>query len=545
MTRADTYAPSATGVGTAAQGGLTGAGTVTITNNLASTDLYDVSMSFLQGSTLAASWAASPVGSAQVTPSGSNILVHIPKLGHGASITLTYTVDPNAAKLPVDLTESYSNYKIPQKINDPSSQTVVTMTLTKDETTSGSCTISPLTVSVSNTLSPAPWTFTAGTTLSGTDTVASNTVTWTSGGLAHGASPITATYTAALTNAGALTSANALTQYSMAQATVAYQINGGSQTASGVTVSGSPTATTQNVGVDMIKTYVPGTGYQFTPQVMNNQPTSGDTVDFTLNSVNYWYIQAGAVAGTPQDQKTIVTGNPALPGTISPGGKWVGPTITENPAYVPAGFLNPILTIADDGSGANAQIQRTYTSTNGLVTMVQSIWILNGYQIEVTKTVAEESGSPGTFDVTIAVKNTGTLISPDVFVYDIVPQAWYNSPTASTGSPTSFNHVPVNGYTGTSVSTPINGYGYYWDEGTIAANSAGITQTYKLTGPANYALSQVWVVGVDPAQSTNVLTTPSLQNAASMVNANFESLAALGAFALVVVGMFGTYRRRF
>ncbi len=180
------------------------------------------------------------------------------------------------------------------------------------------------------------------------------------------------------------------------------------------------------------------------------------------------------------------------------------------------------------------------TMTQGVI-LVKSIYVINGYQIEVVKTIT--TSGPGLYHINIVATNNGTAsTSPsNVFIYDIVPAAFYS------GVGTSPKNIQLNGVTSSPSQQALTGspadQAFYWNMSIMTAGSRQ-TVAFDLVGNGSYNVENLYVVGVDPAQSVNSQTSPMLNNMI-VVNANFEWLAAFGALALVVVGMFGAYRRRF
>jgi hypothetical protein len=528
--------------GTLTNGTISGTGIVNITNTLVNTDLYNVTVNFTQGQT--SGWtqiSGAPSSTATITYNGGVVTVFFVKLGHGQTALLDYSLNPTV-NLPLQLNISYNTSSVPDALGQ---QAVVNLTLTKNEIASGPCAISNIYVLASNALSGSSWTnpawtFSVPATLPGTNgsmLATGNVVNWSAANMAAGAGPEMANFTATLANTTPFSSASALQLFNMTNDVLAYQISSG--TAAGVNVIGSPTAISQNVTVEMSKSYTPGAGYQFIPMIVNNQPSSGsDDITFNLTAVNFWYVSNQNLAGTPT-YVSVIGSSSSLPALISGGQSWTGQTINVNQPYVPVGFTQPLITLAD----TNSQITRTYNSQNGTVTLLQTIYILNGYKIQVTKTVTTNVTITNGFNINITVQNVGTVASPNVYVYDIVPLAWYST-TSNPTSPCYFNNTPMNGIAGTAVASPINGYAYYWNESSIAANSYGLNQTYTVIGTGDYALSQVYVVGVDPAQSLNPQTSPMLNNVSNLASANFEPIAALGALGLIAIGMIGTARRK-
>jgi hypothetical protein len=109
----------------------------------------------------------------------------------------------------------------------------------------------------------------------------------------------------------------------------------------------------------------------------------------------------------------------------------------------------------------------------------------------------------------------------------------------------------TNKYTGTQAGVTIagvTGSAYWWNIGQFDAAGGAqdkMSLTYTVTGTNDYPLTQLYMVGLDPALTSNLQSTPFISNGVMMTSANYETLAALGAAGLLVVGMIGTARRRF
>lgn len=524
MNRGDTYTPTLpTGGSITTTTAFSGDGTVTITNNLGSTDLYNVIVVFNKGST--SGWSA-PAGVTlqDDTPGVGQITATIPKLAHGAHYDLTYTVTSSAI-LPLYMTAVYTDNKV-----NVGGYTTVTLTLSKDTTTIGNdinnvvVTLRPLDL---NSNSINDWVFSnlvpsTGSTILNPD----GSITWTIGTL-HVADPtptlgVRTTENDAAAHDGGT---NNLALFDMATSSVTYSITTSPST-SGVSIVGSPRAITSGISTDLTKQQLTGDSWQFTPKITN---TNSEDVTFTLSSVSFWATSSGDLSSNI-DSRVVTAGLPwALPHDLAMGGVWTATPFSFVYNGVPAGFIKPTFTVKDDST----QMPRTFSSTQGTsgITLLKKIYVLNGYNIEVTKTVTD-LGS-GVYQIHIDVTNIGSKKSPDyVLVYDIVPSDF----TAHDWSP---------GYLGTgSVSNPVAGIAYWWNEGPLNAGQT-MTITYQVTGAGTYPLNDIFLIGVDPAQSMNLQSTPTLNNVSTMATANFETLAALGAAGLLVVGMIGTARRRY
>lgn len=526
MNRADTYTPNNPAVGgTTTSAALSGNGAVTITNNLGSTDLYQVNVVFTKGST--SGWAVTS-GTATVTdnsPVNGQVTVHMTTLGHGQNVKLSYVVNP-AATLPVYITATYDSNKV-----NIGGSTVVHLSITKDSTVTTND-VTGISVHVVpkdlNVNSINDWVFSAPS--SGTVSAADGSITWTPASLTTAAPSATMTFTTTENDALAHTDAAQDVQiYDMASTSIAYSMTSTTSTAAGVSVSGHPTATTTGISSDVQKAFVSGNSWTFTPSVKN---TNTEDVLFTLNTVTFWATLNSNLNGAATTQS--FTPNQDL----ARGASWTTAPITVSLGGTPAGFIKSAWTVKD----TTTQMPRSYGSTNGVtgVTLLKKIWVLNGYNVEVTKAIT--SSTPGTFLITITVKNTGSKATPpNVLVYDIVPSTFI---TASPLSPSNF--VPAaTGSTGVTIANPaITGNAYWWDVGPLAAGISK-TITYQVTGSGDYPLSDVFLIGVDPAQSINLQSTPALQTGATVVNSNMEPVLAVGVLCLVLIGLIGTVRRRF
>jgi hypothetical protein len=521
MNRSDAYTPTLPTGGSTTNGTISGNGTVTITNNLGYTDLYNINVTFNKGST--SGWAS--IDGAYVadnTPVAGKVTVTIPKLANGTSMHVTYTV-ADTGTLPLYVTATYDDNKV-----NVGGNTTVRMTLNKNTTTIGA-NITNINVTVTSkdldSDSTNDWLFSNCIASVGNATAVTGNITWDVGTLAPTDPNPTLNFTATENDEEAHNNTtDNLALFDMANTDIAYSVTT-SPTTAGVSIDGNPTAITSGISTDLSKQQLSGNKWQFTPKVTN---TNSENVTFTLNSVSFWSTPSNDL-NTIIDQRTLTEGSSTLPNDLVKDGVWTATSFNFTYNGVPAGFIKPSFTVKND----DTQMPKTYSSTNGLdsVKILKKIWVLNGYNIEVTKNVTDQGS--GVYRIDISVKNIGSKTSPDtVLVYDIVPSAF----TAGNFSPD---------YTGTGgVTNPVTGTAYWWNEGPI---DAGATKyiNYTATGSGDYPLMDIFLVGVDPAQSMNLQSTPLLTNASTMMTANFETLAAIGAAGLLVIGMVGTARRRF
>jgi putative flippase GtrA len=521
MNRADVYTPDNPGVGgTTATGTLSGDGTVTITNNLASTDLYEVNVVFTKGSTT--SWAVSS-GSATLTddsPAAGQATVHITQLQHGQSVSLTYTVNPTAT-LPVHITATYDSNKV-----NIGGSTTVHLTATKDSSAIASD-VAGITVRVVprdiDSDSVKDWIFSApsaGATVSATD----GSITWSPSALTTAVPSATMDFTATENDANAHTDSSQDVQlYDMASTSISYTMTSTTGTEAGVSVSGHPTATTTGITSDLSKAFVSGNSWTFTPKVTNS---NAEDVTFTLNTVTFWATLNNNLNSPGSTLQTFTPGQ-----DLDKGESWTTSAIPINIGGTPAGFIKSAFTVTDTAT----QMPRSYVSANGAsgVTLLKKIWVMNGYNVEVTKAI--QSLGSDSFRITITVTNTGSKATPpNVLVYDIVPST-FTAGTMNSPAPIGQTAVSVAGITGEA---------YWWNVGPLAAG-ASTTITYVVTGSGDYPLSDVFLIGVDPAQSINLQSTPALNSNATVMNSNLEPVLAAGVLCLVVIGLIGTVRRKF
>lgn len=529
FTRQDTYQPADPNTnGVQVIGNTLGSGTITITNR-AGVLLNNVQLQFATGNTQG--WAVVAADNAvipySVTAGG---LVTIQTFPVGGTVHVTYTPQTNYVP-PVTMTALYSQNSVTNALTSSSiihlTATLNTAGLPADVTAiTPTINIASADNAARGTVGLADWTL--------------SQATW-SPALSTTTTSLTQDITATVHDVPALTDpAGGATVQPLATSTTTYTITSSQRSGSGISLT-SATATTPQVQSDITKQFTGG-NWVFTPKVSVTGPLT-----YTLTSVTEWAVDSSALS------TTLVVGGTTESKTFAPNvditsaTPWTGSgaQILQFPYNgIPVGFMKP--TIALKNTLAQFGMMTNGDQTQATVTLVKSIYVINGYQVEVVKTIT--SPSAGHYHINIVATNMGTAATPpNVFVYDIVPAAFYNA-----GLPSPSN-IQLNG--GASApphqlltSGPNSGdQAYWWNVGTLNPHlSAGdhATVDYDVTGAGVYDATNLYVVGVDPAQSVNLQTTPVLSNMSTMATANFETLAALGAAGLLIVGMVGSYRRR-
>ena len=574
-THTDTYDPLASPAQAVTDN--TATGTVKISNTLAGKDLSDVTVVLDKGGNTI-TWAQTFDGSSIATSdfhmtdsapgtSSGTITVHIPVLPNGKYALLTYTVATPV--LPVSLTASYSTDKVP---DTQGSGTSVTLNLVKNGLRTDILDSNINNIQV--TIAPGTgWALGSGATSDGTISTSSPDLVWAA------TSPTgSATFSETVSdptqfiNAG---SASGLNQYPLATSTLVYTITSTGISALGhVTVSTTPTATTTDAKVDVTK-HLLGSGndmyWQFTPEVDNSV---GSGVSYTLSAVSLVITDSnvGTTFATQPISSGTIGGIAAnLQTTLAAGQSWIGSyvnvhsisgTNTAQNLYgfttgVPVGFVKPTMSIANDGT----QIGSHYTNDQNTVTFQKFIWVIDDYYIEATKTITYNGG--GDYTITLKVQNIGSKTSPDVIVYDVIPSS-FDGPTninlldktpttiamPSARFPAITSHSGLY-YTGQQAAVTIagtTGSAYWWNVAQLSASGQStdtVYVTYHVSGSGDYPVSQLYIVGLDPSLTSGLQSTPFLQNNVTITNANFESLAALCALGLILVGLVGTVRRKF
>ena len=544
---ADTYVPSQdqTLPGTFTAGTtVSGTGQVILTN-MAGITLTNVHVKLNKGNTQSWTFSDSRVQSVDATTGVVDI--YIPQFDTATPITISYSVIPNTIQPPVTLSTSYNRNKI---TDSTTSTTDVTLTATvASGILPSDAVISSPTVTITSATNPvAPfdsmWTLSSTeSTVTGSGTSA---LTWTPTSTLAVGSPLSTIFTATVADVAALGgSSQSIVQQPLATSVITYAISSHVNSIAGVSIN-TVTGTTAQVQTQVTKQFT-NNKWDFTPQV-----TVGSAdITYTLTSVTLWACDSSSIgtaltiAGVTNPSTIAV--NQQLNGHNAATATWTGSASNQQLIFpysgIPAGFVKPSISMTYT-TGATGQFPQTISgigspAVSGTVTLAKYIFIISGYDVSAVKTVTPVSA--GVYDISIVVTNLGNIATPpNVVVYDVLPTSFSisNSQVDTTAT------TP-----GGPVSISSTSNGYYWNIGSLSSTAGSNTRTitYRITGPTDgsYQMTDLYVVGVDPAYSLNQQTTPALNTNATVVNSNLESVMAVGALCLVIIGMIGTVRRKF
>ncbi|MCD4821019.1 MAG: hypothetical protein K8R11_02860 [Methanococcoides sp.] len=512
--------------GTLTQGSATGSGVITITNELSSTPLYDISLNFSNGTTLSSSWIASS-GMTLDTSENGHVIVHINSLVNGASETISYEC---SGSRPILFEESYEFDKI--LVND---STNVTLTLNNTASSTISNILLVKTAVDSDTDSTPDFLFsnaesTVGLVLM---TIDKDVIRWNGFSLTAGATA-TLNFTATENDADAHANSESLSavEYYMGNASLQFTINDGTTSGSGITLNDDPTAVTSNFAISLDKNQLDqteggngdGDDWGFTPEVTN---TDSESIDFSISAVNV-YVTNNV------DLETAIDSTTYNPGTLSSGATWTDSEwpVLDFPDPVPVGWIDVDLSVDLSGD----QLIDSYSTTNGTYQLIEKIYIINGYLVEAKKTITKNA-TEDYYDVSLWVHNKGNLATPPhVVVYDIVPQNF------------SLEYNETNPTGNTAVTSPIQGVAHWWDVGSLEAHGTADNQTYinyTVSGAGIYRMSDLFILGIDPAYSLDLPSTPVLTTGTKVATStNVESVMSVLMLVSLLVGVVGMRRNK-
>jgi hypothetical protein len=508
-----------------------GSGLITITNSLSSTELYDINVSFNNGTTLSSTWSSSSSGVSLDTSNSAFVQVHINYLGHGDSVTISYDC---SGSRPVTFNESYSTNKI--LIND---STDVTLGIERNiDSTISSITFTKAASDI-NSNSIADFRFSDGSADLGAVTIPSeDTVVWTVSELNSSVTNATLTFTATENDSAAhiASSPQSAQEMFIGNGTLQFTVNNGAQSGNSVAVIGTPTATTLNFMFDLQKNQLDsseggsgGDDWGFTPTITN---TDTESIDYTVSAVTM-YVTTSSNLDYSSAVETSVNSSV---GTLSQSDVWTQDEwkIYDFPEPVPVGWIDVNLSV----DLTSSQLSKSYLTVNGTYEIIEKIYIINGYLVEARKTITKNDTDPDYYDVSLWVHNKGDLATPPtVVVYDIIPQGFTN---------VSWDTDPDGS---TSVLSPVTGTAYWWDVGTLQADGTAGNQTYvnyTVEGSASvYRLTDLFILGIDPAYSLNMQTTPVLRTGANAATRSDNgSLLGMMSMVFFVVGIVGNRRNK-
>jgi len=250
--------------------------------------------------------------------------------------------------------------------------------------------------------------------------------------------------------------------------------------------------------------------------------------------------------------------------------------LTFNYSQVPVIWANCTFTIIHDNqygwwSYENTTQDNVVNSpiNNSSYIVIEKIYVIKSYLIKVTKHVIWND-TAGAWDVYIVVENIGGMKSPEVYVYDLIPENysmvngdwdwttfsnadWVNQSSMLIGwaNTTSLGVTPPSGYAEGvywhlySLEAGANGDGAY--EGTLAwdeiKNNRSVVIHYQMNGTGEFHPIDAFVIGIDPMFSMDPQTAHKITIVSGAKATNFESLMALATGILGVVAMVGVRRR--
>ena len=501
-----------------------GTGQINITNTLTSTSLYDITVNLSSGTTDSSTWNTSTPG-VTLTTVGNDVILHINDLSAGGSVLIDYNM--SSAPMPIVFSESYLANKI--LIND---STNATLTLTYNSSVNVTNIQLIKTASDINTNGVSDFNFSDNAVTLGTSAITTNdTITWNIPELNATTTSATLNFTIAESDSDAHNSSTPQSAilFNVGNATLSFTTSNNTISGSGVTVNGDPTATTIKFQIELQKNQLGssenGTGgddWGFTPTITNSDT---ETINFSISTVTVY------VTNTTDLEAVVNTITyPAF--AMSDSGTWTTSEwqIFDFPDPVPVGWIDVDLSV--NLTNAGGQLTQSYVTINGTYILVEQIYVINGYLIEVRKTITPNA-TTDYYDISLWVHNKGNLATPPtVVVYDIVPQNFsmvYMS-TAQTGN--------------TSVNSPIKGMAYWWNVSTLQPDQA-VYVNYTINGTGLYRMMDLFIVGIDPTYSLAMQSTPVLSISNIMImDANMEALLGVMTLGMVMIGLIGRRKYR-
>ncbi len=256
---------------------------------------------------------------------------------------------------------------------------------------------------------------------------------------------------------------------------------------------------------------------------------------------------------------------------ITPGGFNKTPDLSFNYSGVPviwANFTFKLIKSTSQGWWANNTTMHDYNAEYGSdYIVIERIYVIGTYLVKVTKHVllskTYDDGN-ATYDIYLVVENIGGEKSPYVYVYDMIPEGFYeynwdDSWNVTTNDGNWVNQSDMFDGNGT-ISNPISGYrvGYWWrlkplepgadgdgnyEEWDEISNNQTVVIFYQINGTGDYKLLDAFIVGIDPMYSMNEQTSPVIRIVGGSVATSHETLMAVFSAAMAFVAIV-TFRRR-
>lgn len=507
---------------------INGTGQINITNTLSSTTLYDINVNFSSGTTNVTTWSTTSPGVSLIT-SGSNIIVHMNNLSAGASVFINYNL--TSAPMPVVFSETYAANKI--LVND---STNASLTLTYNSSVNVTNIQLIKTASDMNLNGISDFNFSNDVVTLGASFITTNdTITWNIPELNTTSTMATLNFTITESDSDAHNSSTPQSAilFNVGNATLSFSAINNSISGCGVTVNGDPTATTLNFQIELQKNQLDasenGTGgndWGFTPEISNFDT---EIINYSISAVTVYVTNTSDLNLASAFSSIIYTSPGIMSNSVNNPWNQSEWKVYDFPDPVPVGWIDVDLSV--NLSDIGGQLTESYFTTNGSYILVEQIYVINGYLIEVRKTITPNA-TTDYYDISLWVHNKGNLKTPPtVVVYDIVPQ---NFSMVYMSRPDTGN---------TSIVSPITGQAYWWNVSTLQPDEA-VYVNYTVNGTGIYRMMDLFIVGIDPTYSLAMQSTPVLSISNFMVmDANLESLIGVMTIGMIVVGLVGRRRR--
>ncbi|MBW9221957.1 hypothetical protein KKP97_02795 [Methanothermococcus sp. SCGC AD-155-C09] len=268
----------------------------------------------------------------------------------------------------------------------------------------------------------------------------------------------------------------------------------------------------------------------------------GDNYYYNITEVNIWAVN-GSNPTNLDPFSGLISGsnNTETPNAIlAPGSIWTSQNYNFTFNGVPVIWANYTFRIVDDNITTmpyNTTVNEYHDEYNSSYIIVEKIYIVGSYLIKVTKKV--KTNPDGTYNISIVVENIGGETSPDVYVYDLIPNNFTivgNNTTVN--DPNMLNKSEIMPYTGSNsrynqsiywALNPLTGGadGDGWYTPTEINNNQTVLINYTLNGTGKYLPSDLFIVGIDPTHSLLPTTSPKTILVGGSDGKNFEVLLAL------------------
>ncbi|WP_457549982.1 hypothetical protein [Archaeoglobus sp.] len=311
---------------------------------------------------------------------------------------------------------------------------------------------------------------------------------------------------------------------------------------------------------------------------IGNATFSNPTADLTYNVTSYYlwatnnslYGIGTIITDENTTNQVIKTGNPYW--ILSPGSSDTTENLEFNYSQVPVIWANCTFTIIHDNTNGWWSYENTTQDNvnnpinNSSYIVIEKIYVIKSYLIKVTKHVLWNERA-GAWDVYIVVENIGGMKSPEVYVYDLIPENysmvngdwdwttlsdadWVNqsSMLIDWSNTTNLGVSPPPGYSEgyywhlNSLEPNANGDGSYTDWNEIANNQSVVIH-YQMNGTGEFHPIDAFVVGIDPMFSTDPQTAHKITIVSGAKATSYESLMALATGILGIVAMVSVRRR--